>query len=166
MSAKHLIINAPSMQSLWQKYSSAMITFVFWVLWFFLWIPVITAVAWYFGFEIMYFEMFEMSGYKAVIRSFIYFLIIVALLGGTLATWAGYNYYRFKGKDKRSTPTQISTAQQAEFLHMQESQLSLYQNSQLINVSFDESGKIISMQPYPANQPRSSATTRDTDNAQ
>ncbi len=147
MKQRELILDVPSMQTLWQKYSSALLTFIFWVLWFFLWMPVITALAWYFGFEIMYFEMFEMSGYQAVIRSFLNFLLVVFLLGGALASWAGYNYIRFKGKDKRSTPMQVSTQQQADYLNTNEHLLSEFQHQQRLSVSFDDHGAISKIAP-------------------
>lgn len=143
---RDLIINSPSLQTLRQRYSSVLITLVFWVIWFFLWIPIITAVAWYLGFDVMYFEMFEMSGYKEVIRSFINFLIVVAILGGSLAVWATYNYLRFRGKDRRSAIKVVTPADISNYLNVDEDELKKYQHDRFVSVDFDDEGNFAHFQ--------------------
>lgn len=139
---RDLIINTPTMQSLWQRYSSVFFTFIFWVVWFFLWIPVATAFAWYLGIDLVYFEMFEMDGYKAVIDDLFRFLVVVAVLGGSLAIWAAYNYFRFRGKDRRSEQKTITPKEIAESFEIKDSTLKKYQHAKLVSVSFDDTGKI------------------------
>jgi len=142
---ENLIINSPSMQSLWQRYSSFILTFIFWVIWFFLWVPVATLLAWYFGYHLVYFEMFTLEGYKEVIQDFISFLVIVAIMGGSLAIWATYNFMRFKGKDRRSKPQTITLQDQAEFFGVDSSLLQIYQKKDFVSVSFDEKGNIVDL---------------------
>jgi biofilm PGA synthesis protein PgaD len=142
---KDLIIDTPSMQSLWQRFSSVIFTFVFWVLWFFIWIPLVTVFAWYLGIDLIYFEMFEMDGYKALMDDVFEFIRVVSLLGGALAIWAAYNYFRFRGKKRRVAPAQVSSKEMAEYFEVKEAELHENQQAKLISVSFDDTGKIIRM---------------------
>ena len=142
---KDLIIDAPSMQSLWQRFSSVIVTFVFWVVWFFIWIPLATAFAWYLGFDLIYFEMFEMDGYKALIDEIYRFIGVVSLLGGSLAIWAAYNYFRFRGKQRRATQAQVSSKEMAEFFGVKEAELNENKQAKLVSVSFDNVGNIVRM---------------------
>ena len=142
---KDLIINAPSMQSLWQRFSSVIVTFVFWVVWFFIWIPLATAFAWYLGFDLIYFEMFEMDGYKALIDEIYKFIGVVSLLGGSLAIWAAYNYFRFRDKQRRAAQAQVSSKEMAEFFGIKEAELNESKQAKLVSVSFDNVGNIVKM---------------------
>lgn len=142
---KDLIIDAPSMQSLWQRFSSVIVTFIFWGVWFFIWIPLATAFAWYLGFDLIYFEMFEMDGYKALIDEIYRFIGVVSLLGGSLAIWAAYNYFRFRGKQRRATQAQVSSKEMAEFFGVKEAELNENKQAKLVSVSFDNVGNIVRM---------------------
>ena len=142
---KDLIINAPSMQSLWQRFSSVIVTFVFWVIWFFIWIPLATAFAWYLGFDLIYFEMFQMGGYKALINEIYKFIWVISLLGGSLAIWAAYNYFRFRGKQRRTALKQVSLKEMAEFFEIKEAELNENKQAKFISVSFDDIGNIVRM---------------------
>ncbi len=139
---KDLILNSPSMQSLWQRYSSVILTFIFWVLWFFLWVPVATLLAWYLGYHLVYFEMFTLQGYKQVIHDFVMFIISVAIMGGSLAIWAAYNFIRFKGNDRRTKPQTVTLEDQAEFFGIDSDLLRKYRQASYVRVSFDDNGKI------------------------
>lgn len=144
---KDLILDSPSMQTLWQRYSSVIITFVFWVLWFFLWVPVITAIAWYLGLHLTYFEMFEMDGFKAVIQDFLAFLKVVALLGGSLAVWAGYNFLRFRGKDRRKAVSPVNVEEVASYFKLDPGLVLEQQKTKLLTVTFSEEGEIEAIKP-------------------
>ncbi|MDP3334575.1 MAG: poly-beta-1,6-N-acetyl-D-glucosamine biosynthesis protein PgaD, partial [Methylococcaceae bacterium] len=75
---KDLIINTPSLQSIKQKYVSALFTFVFWVVWIFLWTPLVTLIGWILGVDLVIFQMIELGGYQGVVADFILFLLCVA----------------------------------------------------------------------------------------
>ena len=140
---RDLIIDTPSMQSLWQRFSSILLTFFFWIVWFFIWTPLVTAIAWYIGLDLIYFEMFEMDGYKAMIHDFTIFLGVVTLLGGSLAVWAAYNFFRFRGVDRRAALIPVSSQEIAEYFEIKETELKKNQQAKVISVSFNDTGKII-----------------------
>ncbi len=142
---RELIINAPSVQTLWQRSTSVIFTFVFWVVWFFLWIPLATLIAWYLGIDLVYFQMFELDGFRIVMKDFFRFIQVVGLLGGTLGLWAAYNYLRFKGREKRKALPQLSEHMLADYLGIDIEMLKGYQQERALSVKFDDSGRILAI---------------------
>jgi len=140
---KDLIIDTPSLQSLKQKYLSALLTFVFWVVWIFLWTPFVTLLGWLLGIDLVIFQMIELGGYQGVVADFILFLLCVAIMGGALAMWAGYNFFRFRNVDRRTPLPPVANSQLAEFFKIDMAALSKQQQSQCLSVSFDDEGNII-----------------------
>jgi biofilm PGA synthesis protein PgaD len=137
-----LVINSPSLQSLQQRYISTILTFVFWVLWIFLWTPLLTLLAWLVGAHLVYFEMFELKGWGEVVREFKIFSICVTLIGLALGLWALYNYQRFHGVERRKAFPPLENNQLAEFFQVDATELSLQQKAQCLTVTFDEHGHI------------------------
>jgi biofilm PGA synthesis protein PgaD len=141
---KDLIIDTPSLQSLKQKYLSTFLTFVFWVVWIFLWTPLITLIGWLLGIDWMYFQMIELGGYEAVANDFMYFLLYVTIMAGMLAIWASYNFFRFRNVDRRLALPPTDNSQLSEFFKVDMATLSQKQHTQCLSVSFDDEGNIIS----------------------
>ncbi len=140
---KPLVIDTPSVQSLRQKYISALLTFIFWVIWIFLFTPLITLLGWLLGIHLVYFQMIELEGSKAVIENFGAFLECLAAIGGSLSAWAYYNYWRFGKIDRRTQLPPVTNDQLSAFFHVEESSLSAQQENKCLSVSFDEAGNII-----------------------
>ncbi len=141
--SRSLVIHNPSLQSLRQKYVSRVLTFVFWLLWFFLWIPLITLIGWVAGIDIFYLEMIELEGYQEVIAEFSLFLLGVTGIGGLLGIWALYNFQRFKNVERRAAINPVNNQQLAAFFQIGESTLADLQKTRCFSLDFDPEGKIV-----------------------
>lgn len=153
---KPLIIQSPSLQSLQQRYATAIFTFIFWMLWFFLWTPLITLIGWLMGFDVFYLEIFELEGYQALLADLNVFLLCVTIFGGALGLWALYNYLRFRGVDRRSALSPVTSGQLADFFELDESVVRQHRDCQWLTVSFDPDGRIIEVKKH--NPPRCEST--------
>lgn len=151
---KPLIINSPSLQSLKQKYISAALTFIFWILWFYLWIPVITLLGWWAGADMFYLQMIELGGVELLFQDLEFILKCIALLGGSLAVWAAYNYYRFRNLERRTPLPNVSKEALAQHFGIDPKSLTDLQNAKYINVQFDDNGKITQSVKLPSLQPK------------
>ena len=96
-----LIIKRPNLQTLRQKYTNTIVTLAFWALWFYLWIPLISLVAWLFGIEIFYEEFILMEGYHLLLSLFFRYGMVTLLISICLLGWAFYNQLRYRRKDRR-----------------------------------------------------------------
>lgn len=139
---KPLIIQSPSLQSLQQRYATAIFTFIFWMIWIFLWSPLITLIGWLLGFDLFYVEIFELEGYESILSDMTGFVEWVAIIGGALATWALYNFLRFRDIERRTALSPVSNQQLSTFFNISEHSLHQHQHSQYLSVSFDEQGNI------------------------
>jgi biofilm PGA synthesis protein PgaD len=137
-----LVIDSPSLQSLRQKYISSFLTMVFWILWIFLWTPLITLVAWISGMDLVYFQMVELEGGKAVAENFLIFLEIVAGMGVLYGAWAAYNYLRYGKLNRRTALPPVTNEELGEFFQVDPFRLAEKQDCQCISVRFDVDGNI------------------------
>lgn len=137
-----LIIHSPSLQSLQQRYVSALFTFIFWMIWIFLWTPLVTLVGWLSGLDLIYIQMIELEGFSDITEDFGGFLICVAIIGSVLGFWALYNFLRFKDIERRAAITPVNNQQLAAFFGVEVKKLDGQQKAQCLSISFDDQGNI------------------------
>ncbi|WP_394752402.1 poly-beta-1,6-N-acetyl-D-glucosamine biosynthesis protein PgaD [Crenothrix sp.] len=141
---KELIINTPSVLNLKQRSASGFFSFIFWLLWFYLWIPLSTFLGWYLGFDLIHFQIIELKHNAKFIEELYFFAQALTLFGLSFAIWVAYNYYRFRDIERRSQAFHVSTKQLAEHYKVDISKLIEHQASKYVSVSFDEDGNITS----------------------
>jgi poly-beta-1,6-N-acetyl-D-glucosamine biosynthesis protein PgaD len=95
-----LIIERPDLQPRRERVIYGTITAVAWVLWAYLWLPLVTLVAWYFGVRAFIREVVIPDRVTLLATGASYLLVIV-VLGGALLVWSRYNLRRFGGEDRR-----------------------------------------------------------------
>ncbi|RLA23477.1 MAG: poly-beta-1,6-N-acetyl-D-glucosamine biosynthesis protein PgaD [Gammaproteobacteria bacterium] len=138
----NLIIDSPKLQSLKLKYTSAFLTLVFWVLWFYLWIPLITLLGWWLQVDSFQHQMVTMAGYRAFLDVLPTFLLITAGLATTLSMWAFYNFVRFRGVDRRKPSPPVSQKALQKAFSISQDDLITAQTEKTLTIHFDQDGKI------------------------
>lgn len=109
-----LIIERPDLQTAAQKIGKVSITLVCWVIWLYLFVPLVSLAAWAIGATITYdVIVVQLSMETALERaaSYGYIVLVLALI---FISWALYNYLRWRGVDRRSSPEPVSLAELAE----------------------------------------------------
>ncbi|MBU0620230.1 MAG: poly-beta-1,6-N-acetyl-D-glucosamine biosynthesis protein PgaD [Gammaproteobacteria bacterium] len=133
------IIDHPEWQKPKDKYVFGFITLGFWMLWIYLWLPLLSLLAWILGFKIFHLQMIEMKGYEGLLSLLGGYLLVILLMSGSLYVWASYNIYRFSGMSRRVPRPLVSLEAQAKILKASPDELAKWQQSQMIIV---EHGKI------------------------
>lgn len=110
-----LIIDKPDALKTHHKVTYLSVTFIFWAITFYLWQPLISMVAWYFGFELFYNHMIELGGYKEFANILLIYLQIIVLLGAIFLTWAKVNERRFRGKNRRKLVAVVTDSDVASY---------------------------------------------------
>jgi biofilm PGA synthesis protein PgaD len=139
---KELIINTPSILNLKQKSSSAFLAFIFWVIWLYLWIPLSTFVGWYLGFDLVHFQIIELKHNAKFIAELYFFGKVLTIFAVSFGLWVAYNYYRFRGVERRGQAFHVTSKDLAEHFNVNLFTLIEQQSSRYISVSFDEDGNI------------------------
>jgi biofilm PGA synthesis protein PgaD len=96
-----LIIDQPRLQGRTQRVVSGTVTAVAWFVWAYLWLPLVTLVAWYFGVRSFVREVFIPDS-STVVWTGVTYLVVIFLLGVVLLTWSRYNLRRFGGAERRA----------------------------------------------------------------
>ena len=139
---KPLIINSPDLQTLRQKYAYAVLTFLFWVIWFYLWLPLISLLAWLFGVEIFYQHMVVLEGLAGLRDLLGWYALVIVLIGITLLCWSAYNLLRFRGKNKRIRVDTLPLQQMADDFGVDPQAIESCRHGRRIVISHDNHGNI------------------------
>ncbi len=99
---ENLIINRPDLKSKTLILGEKILTLAFWGFWFYLWLPLISLIAWLLGFRILYTHMIKHGGFDGFMGQLDTFTTGVLLFSGTLALWSFYNLKRYGTYSRRN----------------------------------------------------------------
>lgn len=148
MKRQPLIIEAPSLQSLRQRYAYALITLIFWIVWFYLWIPVISLIAWLLGVEIVYQEMVLFDGLRGLLDLLGWYGLVIAVIALFYGGWALYNQLRFRGKMRRREPADVEALELADVFDIEPALILPLQEAKRLLIVHDEQGKVIGIKSW------------------
>ena len=140
MSLPELIIDRPHLVSDSRRLLYGTMTFMFWYLWLYLWLPAVTFVAWAFGGFLGYRQVIELKDYMGIIETLLIYALIVAVLGGTLLLWATYNFMRFRGKERRGPLPDLTLQVYADHIGVNERDLQTWRRAKIVHVHHDRHG--------------------------
>jgi len=142
MKNNKFIIDTPDLQSLRLRYTSTLLTLIFWVIWFYLWIPIITLVGWWFQVQVFEHTMITMGGFQSFLDELPAFASYILILVLSLALWSAYNYFRFKGLERRKPLSPATRMDILKKFQIDDKDLDILRQSQIVSVTFDENDDI------------------------
>jgi biofilm PGA synthesis protein PgaD len=112
MKAEAIVIQRPERQSTAQKAVFGLVTVTLWVVWAFLWLPLVTLGAWAYGIRDALTQLHLMD--PITDGGDIHVVLLVAVATAFIFTaWSSYNYVRFVGKQKRRGNSPVGVAETA-----------------------------------------------------
>lgn len=147
-----LIIENPALQSPTQRYGWGMVTFVFWMIYIYLWIPLVTLLAWWVGAKLFNIHFIQLQGYIGLMGKLGLYLMIIFMLSALLIGWASVERLRFKDKQRRLGRPNVAVSDIAKKYNMQENQLLALREKKSMVVYFSEKGTISKVGEYRASQ--------------
>ena len=155
-------IYRPDLQGRFQRNLYAILSVLGWIIWLYLFVPLITLVGWIFGYHRL--DRFVLSSPRESAYTLTLYMVVIALAGATLVLWALYNLLRFRGKERRTQPHNVTEDALAAEFHIETSQLWRLQRSRIARVHCDDDGNISEIKygslnlpetaPQPAQKPR------------
>lgn len=140
-----LILNMPDLVARHAKIGSSIFTIVFWALFVYLWMPLITVIGWTLGLYHSYNEFTyarELANLKHL--AFVYTMIVLAL-GGALLMWALQEYLRFRNVNRRREPVKVENVELAKYVNIPESDISTCQRTRRLVAHHGADGSILSI---------------------
>jgi len=137
-----LIINRPDLKSRPLILGEGILTLLFWGFWFYLWLPLISVVAWLLGFQILYSHIMALGGLDEFLVQFNIFSIGIFAASGILALWSFYNLKRYGAYNRRNKIYTTDMHGLAAHLSLSAGELTKIQQAKTLHFSFDEEGDI------------------------
>jgi biofilm PGA synthesis protein PgaD len=89
-----------------------------WLVYSYLWAPLISLVAWLLGFEFAYDVMVRAGGFETLKEVIRFYLIVVAIIFVVVAGWSTINRRRFARHDRRQTIDSVPDTEIAAYFGM------------------------------------------------
>ncbi len=136
------IINRPDLQTLRQRFGYSFLTLLFWLVWFYLWIPLLSLVGWIFGIDLIHDEMIVREGIQALIELLGWYFLVIFLISAVLGAWAMVNLLRFRGKERRGPRPVVGDVSLAGDFSVTSEQVALWRECKRLVISHDVDGNI------------------------
>lgn len=143
-----LIIEKPELQSMTHRYGWKSVTFAFWMIYVYLWIPLITLGIWWVGVKVFHRNMITLDGYEGLLDTLGLYITVILIISTILIGWAEFNRMRFKNKVRRLDNNELSIREVAEKYNLAVPHLTLLRQKKSINVNFSDKGGISEISNY------------------
>lgn len=130
------------------------LTLLFWGVWLYLVLPLVSLVLWVFGVRFFIRELAE-GGYEALLASLFAYSSVLLVLVGLLALWIAWNVVRYGGdKDRRTVKRgEVGDAEVRKAFHLDESLLSALRGERLVRIELDGDGVVVMRAAAPRKEP-------------
>lgn len=132
-----LIIDTPGLQELKRRYGYGLATLVMWIVWLYLWLPLVSLLAWIAGVELFYEHMIKLGGYQGLLAQLHWYIMAVIGISVLWVYWVEFNRRRFQGRDRRNRVAQVSNLyDEATFFDVEPEQILEARRARTIHVHF------------------------------
>lgn len=119
----------------------SVLTVLFWGLWLYLVLPLVSLLLWFFGVRLFIREIAE-GGYEGLRSSLVAYSSVLLVLVGLLGFWIAWNVARYGGeKDRRTAKkAEAADAEVRQAFHLDESLLARLRGERLVRLDLDGDG--------------------------
>jgi biofilm PGA synthesis protein PgaD len=140
---KEYVIDRPALVSTRERFFWAVLTTAFWLFWVYLWLPLITLLAWYFGVTTFVDHVLSVQGLDQTFRLIVLYLLVVLGLGAVFLGWAALNWYRFRGVDRRRPRPPVDDVGLAGHHTLPPAQMPAWRAAARLVAHHDASGRVV-----------------------
>lgn len=139
-----MLIENPNAQYKLVSHAWSVITLMFWFLYIYLWLPLISLGAWWLGYSFFEQNMITIGGLVGFEKLIGLYLGVIIVLGSCLVLWAKLQQFRFQGKDKRkrNNVKNVSNQDLATYFNVPKTLIEQMQLSKIVTVHFGHEGNI------------------------
>lgn len=137
-----MIIENSKLQSKAQRSGWLIITMILWLVYVYLWLPLISLAAWWFGYTTFKYHMITLNGISGFKDLLITYALVITMLSGLLLCWAKLEHLRFKDKSRRNAILPVSNLALATYFKQAEATLTHMQTKKVVVVKYNQEGEI------------------------
>jgi biofilm PGA synthesis protein PgaD len=137
------IIDKPDLKSKGRKLSEMSITTFIWLLWLWLFLPVVNILLWMVGAQTFYHTLIVDTGYIDFFTLARRMGLTVIMVFIIMRAWGYYNYWRFGRRNKRKNLPDVTPAKISEIFRLSPDEIVTLQASKEVTFSFNKEGPVI-----------------------
>ena len=148
-----LVIQREDLQTWAQRYGYLSVTFLFWFLWLYLFVPLLALVAWAMGATLVYQVMIhglETSELIALLKSY---GTGAGVLSGVYLLWAVVSWLRFRNVERRRSPATVSDEALAASHHLSVAELAALRQGARKVVTAEQLARMFAAEPPEPPEP-------------
>ena len=115
-----------------------LLTTVLWFVYLYLWMPFISLVAWYLGYEFAYENVIKAGGVDSLLQLLVSFAMIIGVVMVIVIGWSMNQYWRFRGKDRRNATPRPDPAMEMATWNIDEALFTEIRNAKTMLLHIDE----------------------------
>ena len=150
--SQNLHINAPELLSRRRRMGDAFFTGLMWMIYSYLWAPLVSLIAWLLGFEFAYDVMVRAGGAQTLKTILFWYTAMLAGIIVVVTGWSQLNRFRFSKRDRRQAGAIVSDEELASTFGIETESLRELRESTVVQLSLDESGNIRAIETSPRGQ--------------
>ena len=143
---ENLHINVPELLSPRRRLSDAFVTGLMWLVYSYLWAPLISLVAWILGFEFAYDVMIRSGGIQGLKNVLSWYGLMLCCIIIVVTCWSLVNRLRYSGRERRKAAAIVDDHALAEKFGVELSELRKLRHAQVACLSLDVDGGIQQIQ--------------------
>jgi biofilm PGA synthesis protein PgaD len=151
-SSENIRINAPELLSRRRRLGDTLITGLMWVLYTYLWAPLVSLIAWLLGFEFAYDVMVRAGGVKMLKQALVWYGLTLACIIVVVTGWSIMNRLRFAQRNRRQAGKVVGDSEMAATFEIDTKTLADLRGARIARVSLDENGAIERIETNPRPQ--------------
>jgi poly-beta-1,6-N-acetyl-D-glucosamine biosynthesis protein PgaD len=140
---KQLIIDRPDLQNTGQRFGFGLLTLALWIIYLYLWLPLLTLGAWGMQARFAYEHMVVLGGYRGLLQVLGLYLLVIFSIGVVLVAWSRSNLLRFRGADRRKSPLPVTPPQVAARFEVPKAVLMSWYVGKSVVIHHNDAGDIV-----------------------
>jgi biofilm PGA synthesis protein PgaD len=138
---KNAWFSAPEELTPKERARDALITAMLWAVYLYLWVPLVSLLAWAMGFEFAYDVMVRAGGATDLLPILLEYLVVVSIIFSAFTIWSVSNRLRFRNLNRRARRAPVADDALAEYFQVPLEQIAAMRSRKVIHVSVDDEGR-------------------------
>lgn len=141
------IIDKPELQSPAQKYLFGSVTLGLWFIYLYMWLPLISVLAWLLGAQLFYERVIERGGLHLLAHDLRRYGEVIVVMVAVYLGWALVNYYRFRTSRRSTQLHAVDISMLAKHFNVDEADVNRLQWSRVLELTHDDEGNVLYVRP-------------------
>jgi biofilm PGA synthesis protein PgaD len=140
-----VIINARNVLSRRIRTRDRMLTTAMWLLYAYLWLPLVSLGAWYLGVQFAYDLVIRAGGPESLVSLLISFLLILFGTAVVVILWSRLQRARFAGHERRVSSPKLESADEQAYWSLEDADFQRLRSGKRLVIDLDENGRMTSV---------------------